>query len=90
MLQMRNDLAANKLISIYEDSIKEVGGSNMVYKTGIVGKANMRFFTPETRLAFTKLRQALSIARIFYYFNLQYYVLIKTNISDYAISKILS
>ena len=48
------------------------------------------FFIPGARLAFTKLRQALLKAPIFYHFNLKHHIWIETNALGYAIVVILS
>ena len=48
------------------------------------------FLIPGARLAFTKLRQTFVKAPILHYFELEYYIWIKTDISGYAISGVLS
>ena len=48
------------------------------------------FFTPEARLAFTELRQVFIKAPTPHYFNLKRHIWVKTNISGYAISGVLS
>ena len=48
------------------------------------------FLTFKARLAFTKLRQAFVKALIFYYFDPEYYIWIKTNALNYAIGEIFS
>ena len=47
-------------------------------------------FTPGARLAFTKLRQAFVKAPILHHFDLERHIRIKTDISGYAISRVLS
>ena len=47
------------------------------------------FFTPKPKLEFTKLKQVFDEALIFYYLNLDYYILMKPNASCYIISRIL-
>lgn len=53
------------------------------YTTGIFG-----YFIPKARLAFTKLKQIFTKASILYYFEANYYIYIKIDISGYAIKKI--
>ena len=48
------------------------------------------FFTLKTRLAFIKLKQIFVKAPIFFYFDPEYYIRIKTDASGYAINGILS
>ena len=48
------------------------------------------FFTSRAILAFTKLKQAFVKAPIFYYFDPERHIRIKTNVSGYAIDKVLS
>lgn len=48
------------------------------------------FLTFRARLAFAKLVQTFVKALILYYFNLKYYIQIKTNASRYIIGKSLS
>ena len=48
------------------------------------------FFTLRIELAFTKLQQTFVKALIFYYFDLERYIQIKMNVSEYAIGEILS
>ena len=53
-------------------------------------EAEPGFLISKAKLAFTKLRQAFVEAPISHYFNLKYHIRIETNVSRYAISKILS
>lgn len=48
------------------------------------------FITPGARLAFTKLRQTFIKALILYYFDLEYYILIKTHLFKYKNGGILN
>ena len=48
------------------------------------------FLTSGAKLAFTKLRQVFVKAPIFHHFDLKRHIWIETNISGYAISKVLS
>lgn len=48
------------------------------------------FFTPRTRLTFTKLKQVFIKTLIFYYFHLKYFIQIKTNALEYGINKVFS
>ena len=48
------------------------------------------YLTPEARLAFTKLRKAFIEALIFRHFDPECPVHIETNVSGYAIGKVLS
>ena len=48
------------------------------------------FLTPNTRRAFTQLRQAFTEALILQHFNPERYIWIKTDTSSYAIGGILS
>ena len=48
------------------------------------------FLTPETRLAFTKLRQAFVKAPIFYHFDLEHHIRVKTDVLGYAIGGVLN
>ena len=48
------------------------------------------FLTPNTRQAFTQLRQVFTKAPVLRYFHLEHHIQIKTNASDYAIGSILS
>ena len=51
---------------------------------------NSSFLTPEVKLAFTWLRQAFTEAPILYHFDPEGYILIESDVSDYAIGGILS
>lgn len=53
MLQITNSSIANKLI--YTDEINEVGNGKIM-ETHSNTKFGGRFFTPETKLAYTKLK----------------------------------
>ena len=53
-------------------------------------KIRPSFPTPEARLVFTKLRQVFIKASILYCFYLKCYIFIETDISEYAMSEILS
>ena len=53
-------------------------------------KAEIGFFTPETRLAFTQLRQAFVKAPILYYFDPESHIRIEIDILSYAIRAVLS
>ena len=54
-------------------------------------RRNWAFLHPELlRLAFTKLRQAFVKVLILYYFDLECYIRIEIDISDYAIGEIFS
>lgn len=46
------------------------------------------FLTPKARLAFTDLKQAFIKLLILCHFHLNYYIHIKTDISDYAIGEV--
>ena len=48
------------------------------------------FLILRARLAFTELRQTFIKVLIIYRFDLEFYIYIKTDISDYTIGKILS
>lgn len=50
----------------------------------------LEFFIFGARLMFTKLKQAFIKAPILYNFDLECYIRIKINISDYAIGRILN
>lgn len=54
----------------------------MEFKTG--------FLNPRVKLAFAGLRQAFITAPIFYHFDLEYHILMETNVSGYAICGIFS
>lgn len=97
-----SDFVIGKLVSTNEDSIKEIGGGNIICsdniddEANVVGKISIRSLMSRTdlltlgaRLAFTKLKKAFSITAIYNYFDLKHYIQIKTDISDYAISGIL-
>lgn len=49
-----------------------------------------RFLTIKARLAFAKLRQALSTPLIFHQFDSKYPIRIEINVSSYAIRRIFS
>ena len=51
---------------------------------------NSSFLTPETKLAFSRLRQAFNKGPILYHFNAERYIQIETDASGYAIDGILS
>ena len=53
-------------------------------------KAGMGFFTPEARLAFTQLRQAFVENPIFYHFDPESHIQIKTDALSYAIGGVLN
>ena len=53
-------------------------------------EAKTCFLIPEAKLAFTQLRQALVEALILYDFNPKSHIQIETNVSGYAIGKVLS
>ena len=53
-------------------------------------KVEIGFFTLKAKLAFIQLRQAFVKAPILHYFDPEYHIRIKTNISSYAIGGILS
>ena len=48
------------------------------------------FLTPGAKLAFTELRQAFLISPIFHHFDPERHIWIKTDVSSYAISGVLS
>ena len=48
------------------------------------------FLILNTKKNFKRLRQAFIKALIYQYFNLKYYIQIKTNISSYIINRLLS
>lgn len=49
-----------------------------------------KFLTSQAKKAFSRLKQAFTKALIFQHFDLKSYFRIKTNISDYAIGRVLS
>lgn len=53
-------------------------------------KTGLDFFIFKVRLAFIKLKQIFIKILIFYYFNLEYYIWTKINISKYVIDEILN
>ena len=55
-----------------------------------LSKSTLDFFTPETKLAFTKLRKAFLKALILHHFNPKRHIRIETNVSSYAISGVFS
>lgn len=66
-----------------DDEINMVGNARVsVFRTG--------FLTPKARLIFAKMRQAFNITLILHCLNLEYYICIETDASDYAIKGILS
>lgn len=50
----------------------------------------MRFSTNQAEIIFISVSKIFSKATIFYYFNLNYYILIKLNKSGYNIRRIFS
>ena len=50
----------------------------------------MDFFTPRTKLAFTKLRQAFFKALILYHFDPKRHIWIETDVLGYAIGRVFS
>lgn len=94
-------LIDSKSVSTIESNIKGLGNSNVVSNGNVNDEANivdiasmrssvsrMSFLIFRTRLAFVKLRQTFNITPIF--FDLEYYMRIKTDASSYTNSKILS
>lgn len=72
---------ANKSILISEDNIEGVGRGNVIDKANVVDKVNPEFsesktgfFTPGSRLSFTKLRQAFSTTPILHYCDPEYHI----------------
>ena len=55
-----------------------------------LSKSTLDFLTPGAKLAFTKLRQAFLKALILYHFDPECHIRIKTDVSGYAISGVLS
>ena len=53
-------------------------------------KVEMDFFIPIARLTFTQLRQAFVEASILYHFNPECHIRIESDVSGYAIGRILS
>lgn len=50
----------------------------------------LRFQIVEARLVFIKLRQIFVKASIFHYYNPEYYIYIKINLSGYAMNEVFS
>lgn len=86
---------------IIDRKIKNLSKAKNIKKLAISKKSNFirakvnevsktDFLTPKTRVAFTQLRKTFTKAPISYYFNLKYHIWIKTNVSSYVISEILS
>ena len=50
----------------------------------------LNFFTLGVRLVFTKLRQAFIKAPIFHHFDLKHHIQVETDVSGYAIDRVLS
>ena len=78
-----------------EDEVDEVGkkarktskSKNLSKSQKTVGSD---FSTPEAKLAFTKLRQAFIKAPILHHFNPERHIQIETDVSSYAIDKVLN
>lgn len=102
---MVSNLPANKLISTSEDSIFNTGDIDdgndevvMINQSKTAKSKNviqlkeieMGFLTAETRLTFTKLRQAFIKTSFFLYFDPEYHIWIIMNVSGYAIGGVLS
>ena len=71
----------------------EVGDDEVetkVQKLSKSKKTESGFLTPETRKAFTKLRQAFIKAPIFYHFDPERHIRVETDISGYAIGGVFS
>ena len=51
---------------------------------------SLDFLTLGAKLVFTKLRQVFFKALIFHHFDLEYHIRIETDVSDHAISRVLS
>ena len=67
----------------YEDKIvKKSPSKNLNRDTG--------YLTPETRLAFTKLKKVFTKASILQYFDLECYIWIEIDVSSYAITRVLN
>ena len=50
----------------------------------------MDYLAPETKLAFTELRQAFLKASILHHFEPEYHMRIETDVSGYAIGRVLN
>lgn len=70
-------------------SIDEVDGSKVIVENGSE-KSGTTFLTLEAKLAFSKLRQVFSLTPILYDLDPECHICIETNVSSYAIGKILT
>lgn len=68
-----------------------VSGCTVIIEVIIIVKQyGMEFFTSKAKLTLLKLRQAFYIVPKLHNFDLAFYIEIRTDISSYAISRILS
>ena len=94
----KNRLSKNLLLLINVAEFNELGvDGDSDSKDKTVGRLLSKNFnraigylTPATRQTFTQLRQLFTKAPIFRHFDLECYIRIETDISDYAIGKVLS
>ena len=78
--EVRDDKVGKKVQKLFKSK-------NLSKSKKIVGSD---FFTPKAKLAFTKLRQAFVKAPILHHFNPKRHIRIETDISGYAIGRVLS
>lgn len=71
------------------ESTHKIDGSKVIVEASSK-EFKTRFFTFRAKLAFAELRQAFYIALILSFFDQEGPIWINTNVSGYAISKILS
>ena len=74
------------------DEVRKKGQKTSKFKNSSKSKKTVKsdFFTPGTKLMFTKLRQAFLKALILHYFDPERHIRIEMDISGYAISRIFS
>ena len=69
---------------------KNSSKSKNLFKSKNLSKSTLDFLTLRAKLAFTKLRQTFFKAPILHHFNPEHHIRIKTDVSGYAIGRVLS
>lgn len=91
MLKTTSNLTSYISILTHDSKGKVFDDCNVIVEADIIGnKSETEFFISGARLLSAKLRHSFSIAAMFYYFDLEYYIWFGSDISRYAIGRIFS
>ena len=85
-----DDNRANEIVMNLSNKLNNNKSKNLMHISNIRAIKKSIFLNPNAKKVFNYLKQAFIKALILQYFDLECYIQIKTNITRYAISKVLS